>query len=364
MVFAFAFIISSLFVISRIESEYIDKLDFKSFYTGAKLVAENPARLYDLDLQRQVQEGLIGTEAIFLPFKSPPVISLLYLPLLIFDLYSAYFVFVIAGFFAVAALNYFLIKQFGLEEVWKHLFLSTVFLPNLLGIYNGQAIFIHYALFILIYFLSQRKQHFKTGLATGLLFVKPQFLLITPFVLFMQKNKTRFVLGFLLSLGVLLGASIFAVPNFLYNYSNLIVSTESSLYGSDPTIMATLNAFLLKFMDTRQSLLINALLYLAVLSNYTVKAKSMTNDIKMVIAVFFGLLFAIHAWDHDLVLLLLPYFILLNRVGAKQRTYLSLCMLISPFLLFSTDSASLVSVLLLFAGLILINFDLKLKQAN
>src|SRR5947209_1046636 len=58
-----------------------DVTDFLAYYSGAQLLTSNPAQLYDPAAQEALQRAVQGGRDVFVPFVSPPYVSLVQAPL-------------------------------------------------------------------------------------------------------------------------------------------------------------------------------------------------------------------------------------------------------------------------------------------
>jgi Glycosyltransferase family 87 len=105
--------------------------DFPQFYAGAKLVWQNPSRLYDyaeqLALQKTVDPRIEDTTQ---PFAYPPFTALVLMPLAWLPFSGAFAVMTLANVGLLSVVLLFLIRKLGLgKEQSTWLLLSTFWCP-------------------------------------------------------------------------------------------------------------------------------------------------------------------------------------------------------------------------------------------
>jgi hypothetical protein len=221
--------------------------------------------------------------------------------------------------------------------------ISFYFFPVFITLFMGQTSFILAIIFVLIYHFLRLKEFKKVGVLSGLLLVKPQYLLAVPLILFFVKRKREFLSSFVLTVFFLLVLSLLIVgPEALLGYFDFARLTENPEFGNRASQMFSIQAatsylFFNSNLTRAEPLFINASIYLLSLGLFLKKAKDYSFNKNFVIVVLLVLLFGVHVLNHDLILLIIPIFILLQQVykgGVKS----SLFLLISFLFLIPTAS--------------------------
>jgi hypothetical protein len=159
----------------------------------------------------------------------------------------------------------------------------------------------------------------KAGAISGLILIKPQYLLLIPPFFLIAKNKGRFLKGYTLSTAILFFVSV-AISGFgaLILYPSFLLATEVPFFGSHPEHMFSLSplikAGVSRFgLADNISLPINFLLYAVFIYLFSRQTKSLGRDMLFIIATVASTAFAIHIVDHDLIIFLLPIYLLLAK---------------------------------------------------
>ncbi|MCH7641362.1 DUF2029 domain-containing protein [Patescibacteria group bacterium] len=319
--------------------------DYLSYITGASLVRENQGnKIYDLATQSAYQKEILALrdkEGV-LPFKSPPFVAILFLPLTFFSFLTGYKVFAIFNLTLLALLTFLFAKTF--PEVRKLSFWFLVpflYLSSMQTIIAGQISFVTTLIVLALLVFLNSKRVFAAGIVSSLLILKPQYVIAIPFFLLLSKKRKSFMTGFALALMflILISIAVSGLPALL-GYPSYLLSTENPTYGSHLQDMFTLNSTLLSIPDVERlgygySLLINGIFYLAALYLFMRRYTKVSYTQSFISATILFLVFAVHVQSHDLSVLLVPVFLLLHTaVLEKERgKNLILLLALSLFLL-------------------------------
>jgi len=275
--------------------------DLTNFLTGAQILrSSSRAELYNSAAQSHFQSRLLAPyhfhPAYLLPFRYPPLVALLYLPLTLVPFIYAYFLnwlFLLSVLFLGLYLFY---KHFSFPFLWLVPFAFTPFVYSLL---LGQPSVIIALSPVLIYHFFSRKLFFTSGFSALLLLIKPQYFLVAlPFLCLASPGK-KFLLGLVSGLITILVTGYLLVgPGFLFEYPRFIFSTESSRFG-------TLSALLINLP------LPAIILLLPLVLGLVIKIKPSLPSVLLCLP-FFLCAFSGHSFSQDLTLLLFPLFILLH----------------------------------------------------
>ena len=315
--------------------------DFISYYTGASIIRQGKGNLiYDLSTQRQFFDDIIYPLKgnIANRFISPPFVALLYLPFSLLNYYFAYKLFFIANLGIFVFFLYLLAKTFskiGTKYKFLHI-LPFYFFPVFVTLFMGQTSFVLAILFILIYQSLKDNKPELLGILSSALLIKPQYIFAIPFILILVKKKKKFLHWFLTAtLFLFLTSILIAGSKALLNYLPYLFSTENPEFGNRAHQMVSFHAgisylFFNSNLANIYSLGINFSLYISSLYLFAKRINKMQLKTAFVLIIFLTLVFSVHVLGHDLVLLLLPIFIILE----KGR-------LIAPLLLFILPALSI-----------------------
>lgn len=318
--FFISLIVSTLYSIFTLPRFMVASSDFVSFPTGALLIKAGKGELiYDLQTQFFYQQYLTDyARDWLLPFRSPPVVALAFIPLTYFPLILAYKLFAAFNLFILFLFTFFSGRIFPKIKKFKFWpFLPFIYLPSLKTIMLGQLSIILSLVLLFIYKSAKSKKSLLVGLLAGLIFLKPQYLIAIPFFFLLVPDRRRFILGFLLSFSslALLSISVSGV-NSLLAYLPFAIQTEITTFGSRAYHMYTFYS-LLRFLPFSLSsfsrFLINGVFYLLALLLFAKRKRKLGPDKSFILAILFSILFSVHCLDHDLSFLLIPIFILLNQ---------------------------------------------------
>ena len=187
--FSLSFIVAFIVIAYLIKDVYSSSVDLKAFMTGAHLLVADPSNLYNVQAQAGMQAEISEKAVRFLPFKNPPIIAVLYLPLLLINYNYAFFLTIVLFFAAIYACNLSFSKFIRSSNYLTIFVFTALFLPNIVAAFNTQPVFILYLIFILLYISLKNKIFFEAGLISGLLFVKLQYMLVIPFIFLCKKIK-------------------------------------------------------------------------------------------------------------------------------------------------------------------------------
>lgn len=302
--------------------------DFVNYYVGAQIVRRGNGRdLYNSELNKAFQKEFVRSEKTsILTYRSLPFVAVLFLPFTFFDLDLAYKIFALLNAVFLVLLTYLVIKivPMATKRAGLLIFASPLFLPNFIAIRMGQ-LSILLGLIIAGIFLGIKSKHnFLVGLFTSMLFIRPQFLTLVPFVFLLVVNKRKFLAGFVAGCFVLIAASVLvsgAGP--LLSYPEFIIQTESPQFGSRPEIMDSILGFLannLRPFETYGLLLtiVNFSAYCALLFVFRTRLTKSTKERLFSTAIILSVIFAMHVLVYDLSVLIVALFLVLEE-ALKRR---------------------------------------------
>ena len=343
LVFYLSFVVSYLIYYFSIPKVIIAS-DLVSFLTGAEILKSGKAgEIYDKDLQYTYQLKVIEPDFKYnlLPFRGLPIVAWLFVPLSYLKLNSAFVLLILINIFILFLFNRISSKLFPKIDKLKYLFLITLFYwPTVSTMILGQFTLLLVLIFLLVYKYSKDKNYFLAGITSGVLLVKPQYLLFIPFLFFLIREKRKFIKGLLISsiLIILVNISISGLGELL-KYPSFIIGTETINYGSRPYHMFTLFALFkltpnLSNIPQLTLVALNFIVYLLTLVLFVRRRRKISFDYAFVAGMIFTVLFSVHALVHDLLILLVPIFILLNLVLKRGEVKLSIDKILIGLLFF------------------------------
>jgi hypothetical protein len=308
--------------------------DFPHFYCAARMLADGHGQqLYDADVQRQYQAryaGRVGTL-----YTHPPFEAALYLAVAWLPLRYAYLLWSFLSVALTVASAVFLAREALSSWSWRVLLVASLtFVPSLVCVIQGQDSLLLLLLVVLAFTALRRERGFAAGcwLALGLF----KFQLVLPLVVVLaltQRKRSRVGLaeGFSLT-GLALaglsaaisGWSVFTLyPKFLLHFK------EQPFAGFAPQAMANLRGLTYFFFHSDQSpwaiaalWILSAAALITALTGWKCARLASSSDVVSTQGEFdlafsntvlFALLVSYHLNPHDLSLVLLPIFLLLQR---------------------------------------------------
>ena len=222
--------------------------DFTNVYAAARIVVQGQgARLYDLQTQAQVEEGLYHWGGLFV-FLHPPFEACLFAPLALMPYTIAYTIWgalniLLWVFFVYLLRPYVLIPRNPLQ----YLLLCFAFFPVWAAMMQGQTSILLLVLLSLAFVCMKRRRDGWAGVFLGLGLFK--FPIVLPLVLILLlRGKWRLVAGFAWTAFMLGVVSLIAVGRAgVIGYVNLLADTmrrpNYSLYGIHVSLMPNLRGF-------------------------------------------------------------------------------------------------------------------------
>lgn len=349
IVFLSSVIIGIIFHAVNSPGSLVARSDLVSFLTGAKIVSEGASEdLYNLDLQYSIQSNIIAPykRDDILPFKNFAVFSLPFIPLTYLSLKQSYIIFAFFNLVLLGILVYISSNIFTkINKIKYWLLIPFIFLPNILTTLSGQLSIILAFIYLLIYISIQKKNALLTGAITGLLLIKPQFIIVSLFFFLLVSDKKRFFYGLMGSSLVFILASIYLSDiKAILSYPEFLLATENASFLERSQKMFTVSSSLFYNLPLEISyhyaLYLNTAFYILIYYLFIKRYKLIEVDLAFVSATLFSLLFAVHVLEHDLSILIVPVFVLLNYSRRKSK--------------FRRKSALLFAILLFFLPLVIL----------
>ena len=322
--------------------------DFTSFYTAAHIIrGGNAHRLYDLSLQAQVQQafllphGWVFADGV-LPYAYPPFFAIIFIPLSFLPLGWAFHVWNVVNVTLILASVKLLLRhqqRHSTRDFVVACLIVFAFFPVLTGLHNGQSSFLVLFTLTLTYLALKSRRDTVGGIALALGLFKPQLVLVIAAVL-LYRRRWRTVLAFSATAVLLLLVSYILVGiDGMASYLDLVrqMSSWKGDYSINPTNMPNLRGTVYRlgylyhaWFDTELSpATLGAITFLLSLPVFVWVLriwKGQWNptlpefDLRFGLTVIAALLLSPHLNDHDLTLLVLVGFLLLNFFAHYSRS--------------------------------------------
>jgi Glycosyltransferase family 87 len=307
--------------------------DFIQFYSAGKIMGDRQgARLYDYALQLANQQKFTQ-HLVPMLYNHPPFEALAFVPLSYFSYSAAYLSWVFFSLWLLGLMMW-LFVSWGVELtlVERLTVLASSLYAMFATIMQGQDSFIILLAYALTFLNLKRRRDFRAGcwLALGLL--KPQ--LVLPFVfIFLLKKRWSFVSGFTCVGGILLAVSAAMVGTKpLAQYALLLLNMNGDrgreTFHIYPGMMPNIRGLFHLVLSGRISpVALNISILIVSLALIIWAAHSLKTlydpdndrfDLEFSLAVVVTLLVSYHLLLHDLSILALPAFLVLNSLHTQD----------------------------------------------
>ncbi|MCL4387197.1 DUF2029 domain-containing protein [Patescibacteria group bacterium] len=372
-IFLFCFFVSIILAI-LIWENFVNALgsDLVSFLTGAKIIWVGQGKLlYNLNTQYNFQSLIANPhrENFLLPFRNVPLFALFFIPLSFLPLLTAYKIFTLTLVVIALLVSRFSLKIFDNLKGSYWFALPFIFHPSFGSIFAGQVSILLLFLFMSIYYYLRKGSLLKSGFLVGLLVLKIQYIISFPFIFFLVKDKKNFLKGFFISSSLILLGSIFISGiDFFKDYIYMLVNTQNPNFGTKAENMFTLYSSLAQISPfssfPKQSLfLINLLFYSLSIWIFYKNHKKISKEAGFTILTLLTLIFSLHGVNHDLALLVLPLWLLIDKLKKGKKADFSnilviFILILSP-LTFVLKVSYLTSFLFIFSVALLFRSSIK-----
>jgi len=221
------------------DTKFFNSGDFIAYSVGAKIVSDGQGHnLYDLKLQTTYVDTFLKDKypprenEYIAPFLAPPITAVLYIPYLILPpniraqaATAVNFLLIVAGALVLGSVirdkKLILLAIFSSWFVW-------------VCVWQIQPTAVLFLLTALLYAALAKKSYALAGILCALYIIKPQYLIIVPFIFLLTGRSTNFVKTFLVMFLVLLAISMSIVgPRTLFvDYPRFILATDNPNYGN------------------------------------------------------------------------------------------------------------------------------------
>jgi hypothetical protein len=301
------------------------RADFSAFYTAAKIVLSGQGdRLYDLDLQAQVQsdvlEGFVEPGSLAMRYVNPPYLAIAIAPLALFPRQTAFILWTVAQLGLAAWYIHLLLKvirDWSSNSRWLAAAAGLAIPAMLLNLMLGSFSLLMLVCLLEFYMTMRNKQQFRSGCWLAVSALKPQNVLLLG-VFLPGAHRWKALLGAVVATVILILVSVvFLSPQILVDYVQVLVS-HASLFNEvtvDPAAMYNLKGSLYLISGGRGASIINAASYASLACAaififglwWFVYPRSRQNfHLYMALTSLLGLIFSPHLNPQDALLLVFP----------------------------------------------------------
>jgi hypothetical protein len=312
--------------------------DFRQLYAAGYMVRTGHAgQLYDYQAQKNIQDSLVGSDDLTLPFIRPAYQALMFVPFSLLPYRAAYLSFLVVN-LILHAFTFWLLraKLSKLADAWSVLpaLLFVVFYPVALALMQGQDSILLVLLLAAALFALDHGRDSTAGALVALGLFKLQ-ILIPLAILFLLWRRWRFAGGFTLSALLLALVSVWTVglaQTSMFVRAMLSVGGVAGGQISFPlrvSIMANLRGLVFGLWNSGLAIsslsTVGARAFTVVASAAVLIAVGMSVPRRLppegqfILAITASVLVSYYLFIHDLSVMLIPIVLTLNRyLGVEQ----------------------------------------------
>jgi hypothetical protein len=340
-------------------------LDFLTYYSAGYIARYiSPSQMYDLDLQRQIQDSIVSLDQQerFYPYNHPPILAPL-LELAVSKVFLASYLrwVVIMIMFLILSLGILAKLMSDLKWNQGHILLTLLsgflFYPAMVAFLRGQdSSFLLLGVSLWAFGLIT-SNNAVAGLGLALVMIRPQIALVLalPFLFKKQRVWWWFALWAFI---ILILSCLYIGPSGLLGFARVLIFSGQGL-GFDIDKMATFMGAILRWQPGIDPGLFHTIGYIAYGLSITflcgLWARSNEIGFKQInIAILTAIIFVPHLHGHDLIILLIPAIGAISILSDKkilEMDFLILLPMILSLLLIINDlfAMKLIIYLLVFS---------------
>lgn len=324
--FVFIVLIPIFMVVSALSSKFVDarKMDFAAYWQAGHMILSGQD-VYD-SAEWIKERELRGTAPHSEPtFQYPLPLAILFVPLGLLPVQSAYSVWIFLSLTAISASILILLNFFPMRTGYMEiLIIAGVFLfrPAFSVILFGQILSLLLFFTTISIFLFHREEWFWGGFILSILSMKPSIglpILALAGMWLLSRKQWMGILG--IASG---GAALFLIgaivnPGWVFDYVNIGGDAFSKYYGMHPTFWGAVDHLL---VVNSRSLIVGSMVVLAIvgIEGYTFWRAENTHQPLAVFASILpaGLLIAPYSWGYDQIMLTVSLVHLVMKISALR----------------------------------------------
>lgn len=338
------------------------KFDFRSFYAAGYLARTHPSQLYNLSLQKQVQDTLVSPGVNLLAFYHPSYETLMFAPFSLLEYRTAYLAFIAFNLLLLLATLFAVPYADSRGVLWlksRPWLMFFLFLPLLISVAHGQDSILILLLCCIAWQQLDSGKDPSAGCVLALALFK--FQIILPIVVLVAiRRGWRFIAGFVIaSVGVALLCLGVGGFSGMGNYFHLLTGATSAV-GKSALAQQTLSVFPLampnlsgllyacgaRFLHSAPAF--DAIVVICSLGLFAWCAgvvRRIDDRTSFSIAILCGMLVSYHLYVYDLT----PVLLAVALLADQAQRYIVLSLFVLPLILlpFGSNSFFLLAVPLL-----------------
>ena len=328
--------------------------DFTSFYTGYYMVrVGDGANLYDMAAQARYQEQFMGGlifEGGVLLFANPPFVAIIFSPLSLLPLGTAFYLWTIVQLILLIWMLYSITRLISHWNRHERLLLITTILafwPLTNTFLLGQFSLLILLGLLQMYMAIRHSRLGKAGLWLVLLTIKPQTLPIPGMIVLNKRNWHGAITTAISGIAIIIFSSIFLGIGTWIQYIQVLptISNNFGKFGFIPDIQYTLRGLLTNILGYSQASIINiisisvfigGIVFVWLLWMQGVLADSQRFKLYFAFTILLSAFLSLHSYPHDDLILVLPaalFYDYLRENNYPRKAY-SILILISPIVFF------------------------------
>jgi hypothetical protein len=343
------FLVALVIVFYSTANTYDYKADLTQLITGASIVSSGEIQnLYDTTTQKKYQSNIAevfknvdGLKA----YRSLPFVAIFMSPLSRVDFLSSFRIWAL-----IIIISSLIVLKFfsdSNQDYFGKVLMLFAFYPFALNIHNGQLSFLMAISTGIAFLMLKQDKCFIAGLVTGLILVKPHFLILLPYSFLIAKDRKKFTIGFSISAVVLLLIGLPRMGFYYWDYLKFLLASEGEFYGTNPRLMSSFSN-IFSYISPQHFTILNILFFLIAnppaLLYFNKNNKHNIPEINYIAITLLVSSMALHSFIYDYIIIFYPmvylyrkpqyYSVMLIILTLPLLTILQLDVLI-PFLTLS-----------------------------
>ena len=304
--------------------------DFAIYYCAGAILREGMgSHLYDNVTQFRVQQQFAPDVPVrqgALPYTHPPFEGLFFAPFTYLSYQQAFVLWDSLNLVMLVTVAFLLspyLPHTGGRAAVTCILAALAFFPVLFALIQGQDAILLLLLYALAFVSLKRNKHVLAGVCLALGLFK--FHLILPFVILLLAIRNfRFLYGFIPVGAILAGASVALVgPGQLLSYPHYVLNVENTMAAGAivPADNVTVRGILYVLLPVGKYLVAVILAISVALLGLTIwklRKIEISLESKFAFAAVTTILVSYHAMGYDLTMLLLPIFLITDRIRAGE----------------------------------------------
>jgi hypothetical protein len=334
-----------------------ERMDFRPMYTAGLLVRTNPASLYDLARQKQVENTFISVRPGVLPFNHLAYEALVFLPFSLLTYRHAYLCMVFFNALLIIPCFFVMRDVFSTPiSPWQPRpgFIFFIYLPVTIALAHGQDSILLLFICCLTWHELTHARHFSAGCIVALALFKPHLAILLGFLLSLRYGW-RFLAGFAVGGGAVAMTCLSIVSRHgLRSYMEILQATSlaggqskvaQSAVGAFPSAMPNLRGLFYatggQYLSPVVAFSVVAIVSLVLLGSVAYVIRGKTSEGAFALSIVCTVFLSYNIQASDLTILLLPIVLLSGQAYRFFPSCIFALFLLPPLLLLFSPQGNL-----------------------